>query len=194
MLSGLTTYKQCGYPIVAELYPTIKARALGCRFHKLQNGWETAEFRYQPHRWKKAHRFIVVRRPILEEAVEAKQLTLIKYQKYAYHVLVSNLQTHPCRVWGFYAPRAMIEKNVRELLYHYPLGKIPTEGWVANVAFFQMLLFAYNIVHWFKRLCLPKEYLYVTLDTIRTDFLVLPAKLTNTGHRNVLQLPKDYHY
>jgi hypothetical protein len=190
MLSGLTTYKQCGYPIVAELYPTIKARALGCRFHKLQNGWETAEFRYQPHRWKKAHRFIV----ILEEAVEAKQLTLIKYQKYAHHVLVTNLQTHPCRVWRFYAPGATIEKNVRELLYHYPLGKIPTKGWVANVAFFQMLLLAYNIVHWFKRLCLPKEYLYVTLDTIRTDFLVLPAKSTNTGHRNVLQLPKDYHY
>jgi hypothetical protein len=186
--------ERCGYAIVAKLYSTIKAKALRCRFQKLKNGWETGEFRYQPYRWKTAHRFIVVRRPIPEDPVEAKQLTLFKYKKYVYHVLVTNLKTHPWRVWRFYALRATVEKNVRELLYDYPLGKIPTEDWVANVAFFQLLLWAYNIVHWFKRLCLPKEYLYTTLDTIRADFLVLPAKLTNTGHRNILQLPKDYHY
>ena len=97
-------------------------------------------------------------------------------------------------MWRFYAPHATIEKDVRELLYDYPLGKIPTDDWVANVAFFQLLLFAYNLVHWFKRLCLPKDYLYATLDTIRTDFLVLPAKLINRGGRNVLVLPHDYHY
>jgi len=51
-----------------------------------------------------------------------------------------------------------------------------------------------NLVHWFKRLCLPEDYLYATLDTIRTDFQVLPAKLTNQGGRNVLFLPHDYHY
>ena len=56
------------------------------------------------------------------------------------------------------------------------------------------MLFAYNLVHWFKRLCLPKEYLYATLDTIRTDFLVLPAKLIRQGNRNVLVLPRDYHH
>jgi len=135
-----------------------------------------------------------VRRPIPQDPVEAQQLTLFKDRKYAYHVLVTNLKTHPWRVWRFYAQRATIEKNIRELLYDYPLGKIPTEDWVANVAFFQILLFAYNLVHWFKRFCLPKEYLYATLDTIRTDFLVLPAKLTNQGGQNVLVLPHDYHY
>ena len=62
------------------------------------------------------------------------------------------------------------------------------------MAFFQILLFAFNLVHWFKRLCLPKEYLYTTLDTIRTDFLVLPAKLTKKGSQNILALPQDYHY
>jgi hypothetical protein len=184
----------CGYAIVAKLYPTIKAKALRCRFRKLKNGWETGEFRYQPYRWKTSHRFIVVRRPIPEDPAEAKQLTLFKYKKYVYHVLVTNLKTHPWRVWRFYALRATVEKNVRELLYDYPLGKIPTEDWVANVAFFQLLLLAYDIVHWFKRLCLPREYLYATLETIRTDFLVLPAKLTKKGSQNVLALPQDYHY
>jgi hypothetical protein len=184
----------CGYAIVAKEYRTIKTRARECRFQKLRNGWEFGKFVYKPGSWKKPHRFVVVRRPIPQDPIEAQQLTLFKDRKYAYHVLVTNLKTHPWRVWQFYAPRATIEKNIRELLYDYPLGKIPTEDWVANVAFFQILLFAFNLVHWFKRLCLPREYLYSTLDTIRTDFLVLPGKLTHTGHHNLLQLPKDYHY
>jgi hypothetical protein len=184
----------CGYAIVAREYPHIKSRARGCHFQALGHGWEVAEFRYQPLRWEKPHRFVVVRRPIPPDPVEAQQLTLFKDRKYAYHVLVTNLTAHPWRVWQFYAKRATIEKIIRELLYDYPLGKIPTDDWTANVAFFQILLFAYNLVHWFKRLCLPKEYLYATLDTIRTDFLVLPAKLTKEGSKNLLVLPHDYHY
>jgi hypothetical protein len=184
----------CGYAVVAKEYSTIKRRARSCRFRELGSGWEVGEFRYQPLYWKRPHRFVVVRRPIPQDPVEARQLTLFKDRKYAYHVLVTNLRSHPWRVWRFYAQHATIEKDVRELLYDYALGKIPTEDWVANVAFFQLLLFAYNLVHWFKRLCLPKEYLYATLDTIRTDFLVLPAKLTRQGNRNVLVLPRDYHY
>jgi hypothetical protein len=74
------------------------------------------------------------------------------------------------------------------------LAKIPTEQWTSNVAFFQILLLAFNLVHWFKRLCLPPEYLYATLDSVRTDFFVLPAKLVNQADRNVLVLPRDYHY
>ncbi len=183
-----------GYAIVAREYSTIKAKARACKFKSLGSGWEVGEFKYLPHNWKKAHRFIVVRRPIPDDPIEAKQLTLFKDRKYAYHVIVTNIKAHPWRVWQFYAKRATIEKNIRELLYDYPLAKIPTENWLANVAFFQLLLFAFDIMHWFKRLCLSKEYLYATLDSIRTDFLVLPAKLSKVGSRNILALPQDYHY
>jgi hypothetical protein len=134
----------------------------------------------------------VVRRPIPQDPVEARQLTLFKDRQYAYPVLVTHLRIHPWRGWRFYAQHATVEKNVRELLDNYP--KIPTDDGVAYVAFFQVLLFAYNLVHGFKRLCLPKEYRYATLDTIRTDFLVLPAKLTRRGNRSLLLLPHDYHY
>lgn len=80
----------------------------------------------------------MVRRPIPEDPVEAQQLTLFKDRKYAYHVLVTNMKTTPWRVWQFYAKRATIEKNIRELLYDYPLGKIPAEDWIANVAFMNL--------------------------------------------------------
>lgn len=183
-----------GYVIVAREYRTIRQRARGVKFKALSSGGEVGEFRYQPLRWKEPHRFVVIRRPIPEDPVEAAQLTLFKDRRYAYTVLVSNLDLEPWRVWTFYRPRAIIEKDIRELLYDLPLGKIPTGKWVANVAFFQTVLFAFNLVHWFKRLCLPANYAKATIETVRSDFLMLPAKLVNRGRRNVLQLPRDYHY
>jgi hypothetical protein len=181
-----------GYVIVAKEYAPIKRRAREARFQKLQNGWEVAEFSYQPHRWPKARRFMVLRRPIPEDPAEAKQLTLFKDRRYAYSVCVTNLDLKPWRVWSFYCPRATIEKHIRELLYDLPLGKIPSRNWLANVAFFHLVLLAYDLVHWFKRLCLPAAYATATIETVRTDFLVLPARLVRRAGRNVLQLPKDY--
>ncbi len=185
----------CQYVMVAREYPHLKARARGCRFQRLANEWEVGEFwDHVHHTWTKRHRFVVVRRPIPEDPTEARQLTLFKDRKYFYHVFVTNLCLSPWRVYRFYSPRAAIEKNIRELLYDYPLGKIPTDSWVANVAFFQLLLFASNLVHWFTRLGLPPAWRAATLETIRTDFLVLPAKLVRTHKRNLVKLPHDYHY
>ena len=193
-LVGFLDQLGLGYVIVAREYPTIRQRARAVRFKELGNGIEVGEFPYQPLHWKKPHRFVVVRRPIPEDPVEAAQLTLFKDRRYAYTVLVTNLDLEPWRVWTFYRPRAIIEKDIRELLYDLPLGKIPTADWVANVAFFQTVLLAFNLVHWFKRLCLPTPYAKATVETVRSDFLMLPAKLVHTGGGNVLQLPRDYHH
>ena len=183
-----------GYALAARQYRTIKTRSYRCQFQQLKNGWEAGSFEYQPYRWEKSHRFVVVRRPVPTDSDEAQQLTPFEHQKYAYHVLVSNLRLQPWRIGQFYARHATVEKNIRELLYDYPLGQIPTQDWIANVAYFHLVLLAYDIVHWFKRLYLPKEYLNATLDTVRTMFLAVPARITKQGSKNILSLPKDYHY
>jgi hypothetical protein len=184
----------CGYVIVAKLYPTLRRKLLGLRFQKVRHGIDTAEFKYQCEGWKEPRRFVAIRRLLPEDPQEAAQLTLFKDRRYAYQLMVTNLTLEPYRLWRFYVQRARIEKNIRELLYDYPLGKIPTEDWVANVAFFQILLLAFDLMHWFKRLCLPADYLTSTLESVRTDFLVLPAKLIRSGRQNVLQLPRGYHH
>ena len=183
-----------GYTIVAKEYGPIKALARSCRFQRLRSGWEVGEFAYQPSRWRYPHRFVVVRRPIPTDPVEAKQLTLFTDTKYAYHVLVTNLRTQPWRVWCFYAPRARVEKQIRELLYDYPLAKIPTADWVPNVAFFQLLLFAFDVMHYFRRLCLPPTYHATTLKTIRRELLVIPGRLVKAKNRYRLKLPRGYHF
>ncbi len=182
----------CGYVIVAKEYKTIKAAAQRVRFTELKNQWQYGEFEYQLTHWKAAHRFVVVRRPIPEDPEEAKQLTLFKDRKYSYHVFVTNLELDAWRAYLFYNGRANIEKSNREFLYDYPLSKIPTQSWTANVAFFQLVLLAANLAHWFKRLCLEPPYTTATLETIRTDFLVLPAKLVRAKNRSLVKLPRDY--
>jgi hypothetical protein len=182
------------YASVAKEHKPIKAEAQGCRFRRLRSGWEVGEFRYQAGTWPRARRCVVVRRPIPTDPAEAKQLTLFKDQRYAYHVLVTNLRTHPWRVWRFYAQRARIERHIRELLYDYPLAKIPTADWVPNVAFFQFLLFAFDLVHYFRRRCLPPVYRPKTLKTLRMDLLVIPGRLVNAQNRYRLKLPRGYHF
>jgi hypothetical protein len=192
LLSQLESFG-CGYAVVAKLIPSLRRWLQSLRYKPAGHGFEVAEFEHQCKSWPHPRRFVAVRRPIPEDPEEAAQLTLFKDRRYAYQAIVTNLTLEPFRLWRFYVQRGVIEKDIRELLYDYPLSKIPTDQWLANVAFFQLLLLAFNVMHWFKRLCLPPAYWGTTLETLRTDFLVLPAKLTRHSHRNVLQLPRDYH-
>ncbi len=184
----------CGYIIVASKVKNFLPAAHHAGFQPMHFGWGVAEFEYQPQRWGNAHRFIVVRRPVEEDLDQADQLTLVQVGRFKYSAYVTNLPLKAENIWRTYHSRANVEKSIRELLYHLALNKIPTQEWTANVAFFQLLLFAYDLVHWFKRLCLPEDYWGATVETIRSDFLVLPGKLTCRAGRNVLELPRDYHY
>jgi len=193
-LIGFLDQMGLSYVVVARLYPGYRKKVCGLKFQKLSWGAETSEFMHRPQHWKAQHRFVVIRRPIPEDPTEAAQLTLFKDRRYAYTLLVTNLELEPWRVWTFYRPRAIVEKDIRELLYDLPLGKIPSSDWTANVAFFQTVLLAFNLVHWFKRLCLPTAWAKATVETVRADFLRLPARLVREAQVNVLQLPKGYHY
>jgi len=184
----------CGYIIVCRKPKVYLAKAQKAGFKEMSFGWGVAEFRFKPRGWEHEHRFVMVRRPLPDDPDEAQQLTLLKVGRYAYSAFVTNLDLQPWMVWKTYQARANVERSIRELLYYFFLNKIPTQEWVANVAFLQLLLLGYNLIHWFKRLCLPEAYAAATVETIRNDFLVLPAKLTRHSGRNVLQLPRDYHY
>jgi hypothetical protein len=184
----------CGYTIVCRKAKSYLPLAEKAGFQKMSFGWAVAEFYFKPRGWEAEHRFVMVRRPLPEDPEEAQQLTLFKLGRYAYSAFVTNLDLQPWMIWKTYQQRANVEKSIRELLSYFSLNKIPTGEWVANVGFLQLLLLAYDLVPWFKRLCLPKDYAGATVETIRNQLLVLPAKLAKHGSRNVLQLPKDYHY
>lgn len=184
----------CGYSVVGRSYKAYHAMAEKAGFKDINRGWGVAEFRHWPEKWSRERRFIAIRRPLPIDSQEVEQLTLFRDRRYSYSVLVTNLQINPWKVWNDYLQRSNIERSIRELLNDLALNKIPTQTWTANVAFFQLLLFAYNLLHWFKRLCLPEELLGKTAETMRHQLIELPGRLTCSAGKNVLILPKAYQH
>lgn len=184
----------CGYAVVCRSYEAYHQMAEKAGFRDLKLGWGVAEFCHRPQKWKQPHRFVVIRRPLPVDPEEAGQLTLFKDARYSYSVVVTNLEASPWKVWRAYLQRANIERSIRELLQDLALGKIPSQSWTANVAFFQLLLWAYNLLHWFKRCAFPEAFWGKTAATLRHQLIELPGKLTCTSGKNVLVLPKDYPY
>jgi hypothetical protein len=180
------------FVIVAKLTGPVKRRISTLSYQIHSSGLETAEFMYQPTRWKKKYRFIVIRRPIPEDPTE--QLTLFSMGKYSYQVLVTNMKLTPLHTWRFYNGRAGVELIIKELKGNYPLGKIPTKHFAANQAYFHTLLFSYNLINWFKRLCLPKEFQNMTLNTLRARLLLIPGELIRSGNKRTLKLPANFLY
>ena len=180
------------FVIVAKLTKPLKRKLPNLSYRKSASGIETAEFQYQPTNWKKEYRFVVIRRPLPEEP--SAQLTLFAIGNYSYQVLVTNLNLNPLNLWKFYNKRAAVELLIKELKENYPLGKIPTKHFSANETYFHLLLFTYNLINWFKRLCLPKEFQTLTLQSLRARLLVIPAELVKSGNRPTLKLPANFLY
>lgn len=184
--------KKALFVIVAKLTKPLKGKLSTLSYQKHSSGIETTEFTYQPIGWKKEHRFVVIRRPIPEDPTE--QLTLFSMGKYSYQIIVTNMKLTPLNTWKFYNGRASVELIIKELKGDYPLAKIPTKHFAANEAYFHILLFSYNLINWFKRLCLPKEFYNMTLKTLRSRLLLIPGELVRSDNRPTLKLPANFLY
>jgi hypothetical protein len=180
------------FVIVAKLTGPVKRKISTLSYQAHSFGLETAEFMYQPTKWKKEYRFVVVRRLIPEDPTE--QLTLFSMGKYSYQVIVTNMKLTSLNTWRFYNGRASVELIIKELKGDYPLGKIPTKYFAANEAYFHTLLFSYNLINWFKRLCFPREFQNMTLKTLRARLLLIPGELVRSKNRPTLKLPTNFLY
>ena len=184
--------KRAFYAIVARLTRPLKNRLSGLRYHRVSPGVWAAEFRYCPHGWPGSRRFVVIRRPVPEEP--SAQLHLFQMGGYSYQVLVTNLALTPLNLWRFYNQRARAELIIRELKDAYALGKIPTQDFPANEAFFQIVLLAYNLLNWFKRLCAPAHLKRATLQRLRQRLFVVPSQLVRPGGVPTLRIAPSYPY
>jgi hypothetical protein len=185
-------FRKALFAIVAKVTKPIKSKLTSLSYKKYTSGIEVSEFTYQPMKWKKEYRFVVIRRPVTEEYSD--QLSLFTLGKYSYQVIVTNLPLNPLNVWRLYNGRASVELIVKELKGDYPLAKIPTKHFPANEAYFHLLLFAYNLINWFKRLCLPEEFQNMTLKTLRMQLLFVPGEVVKTDNKPVLKFPANFWY
>jgi hypothetical protein len=178
------------YAIVARLTKPLQARVASARYTSAGKAVGVAEFSYQPQRWPGPRRFVVIRRPIPEEP--SWQLSLFQMGRFLYQVIVTDLDLTPVHVWQFYNDRAGVELVIRELKEAYALGKIPSRQWAVNETYFQLVVFAYNLLNWFRRLCLPPRFQSWSLQTLRNQLLLVPAELVRPQGVPTLKLPRSF--
>jgi len=179
------------YVIVAKLTNPVKNILHGIHYHPFYKNWEAGEFQYQPHFWKRQHRFVAIRCLLKEENSPA---TLFTIKDYSYRVLVTNLELNPESVWRFYCHRANQELLIRELKNSFALAKIPTRSFIANQVYSEIVLMAYDLVMAFKHLCLPQTYQNWTISTLRENLFQLPAEWVRPENYNQLRLPSRFPY
>jgi hypothetical protein len=109
------------------------------------------------------------------------QLHLFQMCGYSCQVLLTSLTLTPLHLWRFYNQRARAELTTRELKDAYALGKTFTRDFAANEAFFQIVVLAYNLLHWFKRLCAPPHLRRATLQRLRQRMFLAPTQLVRPG-------------
>lgn len=178
-----------GFAIVAKMTAPIKRRLSGLRYHKVNAKFSTAEFSYQPHQWEKAYRLVVLRRKIEQDPEQ--ELTLFTLDKYAYSIIVTNLSLTPYGIFTFYKDRAGLERIIRILKNDFPFGSAPTKNFAANALYAELSLLAYNLIIWFKRLCLPQEWQSFTLPKMRHQLFMMPGELVHTNNVPTLKFPKN---
>lgn len=178
-----------GFAIVAKMTAPIKKRLPGLRYHKVNSTFSTAEFDYQPHQWEKEYRFVVLRRKIEQDPDQ--ELTLFALDKYAYSVIVTNLSLTPYGVFTFYKDRAGLERIIRILKNDFPFGSAPTGNFAANALYAELSLLAYDLITWFKRICLPQDWQSFTLPKLRHQLFMMPGELVHTDNVPTLKFPKN---
>ena len=190
--TALLGQKKIGFSIVARMTAPLQEKVVSARYKTVDNIYSTAEFKYQPTKWKQTERFVVLREKLTEK--RDAQLTLFKTTSYAYHVIVTNLRLKPYNVFEFYEDRSALERIIRTMKDDYSFAGAPTKNFDANALYAELSILAYNIVVWFKRFCFPKDWQSYTIPTLRHKILFIPGILTRTNNKPRLRLPKDCLY
>lgn len=103
------------------------------------------ETMYQPKDWEEACRFVVMR--IREDQKNDRQLEM--FDKFMHRVFATNITDKPHTVIKTYDRRATIEGMIKEAQQEGILA-IPSRRFLSNMAFFQIVMFAYNVWRWMK--------------------------------------------
>lgn len=182
----------CEFAVVAVRTNPLQLKILSQRYTRVNELLSIASFDYQPFGWGKPYRFVVLREKLTEK--KKQQLQLLTLDKYSYRLMVTNLDLTPYGVFNFYDGRAGLERIVRTLKEDYPFAKAPTNDFTANALYTELSILAYNLVIWFKRLCLPESWQSYTVGTLRHRLLLIPGVFTKTGNKPTLKLSRSNPY
>ena len=143
---------------------------------------EQCEFFYRPEGWKKPYRFLAMRYRKESEEKEVEQYQLFATPEYTYRVFVTDMNDRLHILVEFYNQRASAENLIKEANNDAGLAAHPSNRWIMNANWFQIVMLAYNLNCWLQ-LFNREQYARVetmrhtTLAIARLRFLFLAARI-----------------
>jgi len=129
---------------------------------------------------KKACRVIVVRKI-------PKQMSLFP-SNYEYRTIITNMDWDKKSLVRWYRERATSENWIKELKSGFGLGDIPSNKFLSNSAYMQIVMLAYNLVNALKVISLPEEYRSCTIKTLRFRLINIAGSWIRHARKYILKL------
>jgi len=114
---------------------------------------------------------------------------------YSYHVVMTNISDRGrTSIIRWHRQRANAENIIKELKYGFGLDRLPCGELMANAAYFETNLLAYNLVQLYKQLVLPAGWQQYTIKTLRLRLLNIGAVVVRHARELLLKVPADHPY
>jgi hypothetical protein len=143
------------------------------------------EFHAAVSNWKKARRYVVLRRPARGEDRRARGPWLLVVQGWVYRVLVTNRAEAAAELWADYDRRACIEQRLGELKSDLAADEFCLQSFYATEATLLAVLCLYNLLGEFQRASRPQAG-WRRPVTLRTEVFLCGAILGRSGQQKVL--------
>lgn len=153
-------------------------------------GADVAETTYRPFSAKHPEHpevRLIVRRV---KPTPGTQLALLA--TYDYHAFITDRQGPMLELETDHRRHAICEDVIRDLKYGVGLNHLPSGRFGANAAWLVLNALAHNLARWVGMLGLGVESEPMTTKTMRTRLIALPGRLTSSGRRRRLHLPRNW--
>ena len=138
---------------------------------------------------------LIVRRQPKEHGA---QLSLDDLDGYRFHAIITNVPQwlgSAVDVEAHHRLRAGVpEDTIKALKNDYGFMHAPLENFFGNWSWHLSCALAHNIVVWLKVLALPESFRFCHGKRMRLLFLNLPARITRSARRLIVNLPRAYRY
>jgi hypothetical protein len=152
---------------------------------RYSKGQQVAEMWYAPDHHP-PHRYVVKRTKVKDKK---------KVERWRYHIVITNDHRRtPRRLMEWSLKRCGVENLIKEHKNDFGFEKMPSQKYQANWAWLLISQLAWNLLAWFKRLCLPEECQRMTLGTLRHRLLKVAAKIVHQSRQLFLVLSKENLY
>lgn len=149
------------------------------------DGADVAETTHRPFGKDQPDVRLIVRRV---RPTPGTQLAL--FVEFTYHAFITDQTGATLDLEADHRRHAEIENTIRDLKYGVGLNHLPSGRFGANAAWLALNVIAHNLGRWTARVGLHEPL--ITHKTLRRRYLRAPGRLTRSGRRQTLHLPKRW--